>query len=68
MIKIYMHQYTITRMHKNGKDGIRSVTVEIVSEEKEGDIIWIIEENIKKFFDQDLTVAHKILIEGYRND
>jgi len=71
MTKIWLHQYTITKMQRpvtaNDKMGVRSIVIEICSESATPESFAAVESALG-FFDQDLNISHKILLEGYRND
>ncbi len=71
MTPIYLHSYTFTPMNpiNRNANGIQQIMVTIVSESKEpqgGEFIGI--NMVNDFFEQNLNIEHKILLEGYRNE
>lgn len=48
-------------------DGVRSVEITIVSDNAEANSLKIIED-LPKFIEQSLSVTHKVIMEGYRNE
>lgn len=67
MTKIYAHQYTITPW-KQDKEGVQSVTMNIVTEDEDAQDIFKMERILREFFENDLNISHKIILEGYKND
>ena len=65
MKNIYMHQYTFTKMSKENV-GVQSIDIVIVTDSKEQ--MDFPHEAAIDFFDNDLNVIHKILMEGYTNE
>lgn len=66
MKQIYLHEFTFTPWTRDNTP-IVEVKVAIVSEDKEESSL-LASGFVKDFFDQDLNVTHKILIEGYKNE
>lgn len=67
MKEIFAHEYTLRPMQRmqNGL-GILSIRVEIVTDSREPEPM--IAEQAIKFFDQNLRLEHKILLEGFLNE
>lgn len=66
MTPIYCHEYTITAMKRN-KMGVQQIVITIVTEKKENESFEAVTSALN-FFDQDLNISHKLVLEGYRND
>lgn len=67
MKQIYLHEFVYTASERNNQTPIQEVRVTLVSEDKDESSL-LASGFVNDFFEQDLDVTHKILIEGYRKD
>lgn len=67
MTNIYLHEFVFTPMTKDTPTPIVEVRVVLQSEDKDESSL-LASGFVRDFFDQNLNVTHKVLIEGYRND
>ena len=67
MTNIYLHEFVFTSPKRDNTTPIMEVRVVIQSEDKDESSL-LASGFVKDFFEQDLDVTHKILIEGYKND
>jgi hypothetical protein len=67
MTPIFCHEYTITAMHRESKMGVQQIVITIVTEQRENNSFEAVEQALK-YFDKDINISHKLLLEGYRND
>ena len=64
-----MHSYTYTPMFRTAEtEAVRTLTITIVSENKEPQPSWEVEKLVHKLFDQDLTLVHNERIDGYQEE
>lgn len=68
MKQIYLHEFVYSASDKrDNSTPIQEVRVVLVSEDKDESSL-LASGFVKDFFEQDLDVTHKILIEGYKQD
>lgn len=66
MIPIYAHEYIFTPIERAAM-GLQQIMVLVITESTERQDFEVIH-SVNKFWDQDLNITHKIVLEGYKNN